>query len=183
MYWLCKYWLVVYSISNHNLTKKMGIACARFYKFINMCQIFKSQSIQIQSPIKSFFSNVDLVWIPEVKHGGTNKVSIKIVYIAHAHVCEFLEGKWGDVETLVERNMHQNLPPQKDIKTPSIKNHLDHIWYSVMFHAFFFSFEMLFTNTYDPYRRYVLYVWSCLWSQWSLQWSKPCKIDQTRMFG
>jgi hypothetical protein len=23
----------------------------------------------------------------------------------------------------------------------------------------------------------------CLWSQWSLQWLKPCKINQTRMFG
>ncbi len=156
MYWLCKYWLVVYSISNHDLIKKMGIACACFYKFINMRGIPKSQSIQVQSPIKSFFSNVDLVWTPEVRHGGTNKVSIKIVYIAHAHVREFLEGKWGDVETPMEWNMHKNVPPQKDIKTPSIKNHLNHTWYSVMFHAFSFAFQMFFTNTYDPYHTYVL---------------------------
>jgi hypothetical protein len=106
-----------------------------------MRQIPKSQSIQVQSPIKSFFSNVDLVWTPELRHGGTNKVSIEIVYIAHAHVCEFLEGKRGDVETPVEWNMHKNLPPQKDIKTPSIKNHFGHIWYSVIFHVFFFLFK------------------------------------------
>jgi hypothetical protein len=91
-----------------------------------MCGIPKSQSIQLQSPIKSCFQNVDLVWIPEVRHGGTNKVLIKIVYIAHAHVLEFLEGKWGDVETPMEWNMHKNVPPREDIKTPSIKNHLNH---------------------------------------------------------
>jgi hypothetical protein len=31
-------------------------------------------------------SNVDLVWTPKVRHGGTNKVSIEIAYIAHACV-------------------------------------------------------------------------------------------------
>jgi hypothetical protein len=46
---------------------------------------------------------------------------IKIAYIAHASVCEFLEGERDDVETLVEWNMHKNLPPQKERKTPSIK--------------------------------------------------------------
>jgi hypothetical protein len=48
----------------------------------------------------------------------------------------------------MEWNMHKNVPPQKDIKTPSIKNHLNHTWYSVMFHAFSFDFFMSFTNTY-----------------------------------
>jgi len=74
-------------------------------------------------------------------------MSIEIAYIAHAHVCEFLEGKWGDVETPMEWNMHKNLPLQKDINTPSIKNHLNHTWYNVMFHAFSFVFQMSFTNT------------------------------------
>jgi len=37
-----------------------------------------------------------------------------------------LENKQSDVETLVEWNMQKNLPSQKDIKTPSIKNHLGH---------------------------------------------------------
>ncbi len=67
-------------------------------------------------------------------------MSIEIAYIAHAHVCEFLEGEQGDAKILVEWNMHKNLPPQKDIKTPSIKNHLNHTWYNVMFHEFFFVF-------------------------------------------
>jgi hypothetical protein len=62
------------------------------------------------------------------------------------------------VEIPMEWNMHKNLPPQKDTKTPSIKNHLGHTWYSVMFHAFSLAFEMFFTNTYDPYHMYVLYV-------------------------
>jgi hypothetical protein len=38
--------------------------------------------------------------------------------------------------------MHKNLhPPQKDIKTPSLNNHINHTWYNVMFHAFFFLFK------------------------------------------
>ncbi len=102
------------------------------------------------------FSNVDLVWTPKVKYGGTNKVPIKIAYIPHAHVCEFLEGKQGDVQAPVEWNMHKNLPSQKDIKTPSIKNHISHTWYIVMFHAFSFAFQMSFTNTYDLYHKNVL---------------------------
>jgi hypothetical protein len=49
------------------------------------------------------------------------------VYIAHAHVYEFLEGEQGDVETPKKCNMHKNLhPPQKDIKTPSLNNHINH---------------------------------------------------------
>ncbi len=64
----------------------MGIVGACFYMFISMGQISKSQSIQVQSPMKSPFSNVDLVWIPRVGHGGTNKVLMKIGYIAHAYV-------------------------------------------------------------------------------------------------
>jgi hypothetical protein len=91
-----------------------------------------------------------------MKHGGTNKMLIEIAYITHAHVYEFLEGKQGDVETPVEWNTRKNLPPQKDIKTPSIKNHLSHIWYNVMCHAFSFIFQMSFTNTYDLYHKNVL---------------------------
>jgi hypothetical protein len=78
--------------------------------------------------------------------GGTNKMSIKIAYITHACVCEFLEGERNDVETPLEINMHKNLPPQKDIKTPSINNHIGHTWYSVMFHAFSFTFQMFLTK-------------------------------------
>jgi hypothetical protein len=55
---------------------------------------------------------VDVVWTLKVRHGGKNKVLIKIAYIAHANVCEFLEGERDDVETLLEWIMHKNLPPQ-----------------------------------------------------------------------
>ncbi len=44
-----------------------------------------------------------------------NKVLIEITYIAHAIVWVKLKGKGSYVETLVEWNMHKNLPPQKDI--------------------------------------------------------------------
>ncbi len=52
------------------------------------------------------------MWTLKVRHGGKNKVLIKIAYIAHANVCEFLEGERDDVETLLEWIMHKNLPPQ-----------------------------------------------------------------------
>jgi hypothetical protein len=94
--------------------KKVDIVCAHFYKFINMGWVPKSQLIQVQkSPIKFPFSNVDLVWTFRVKHGGTNKMSIKIVYITHAHVCEFLEGEQGDAKTLVVCNMHKICPHKR----------------------------------------------------------------------
>jgi hypothetical protein len=86
------------------------------------------------------------------------QVSIKILNITHACVCEFLEGERDDVETPMECNMQKNLPPQKDIKAPSIKNHFGHTWYNVMFRAFSFTFQMSFTNTYDPYHKNILYV-------------------------
>jgi hypothetical protein len=82
-------------------------------------------------------------------------MSIEIVYITHARVCEFLEGKQGDVETKWS-GTHKNMPLQKDINISSIKNHLHNTWYNVMFHAFLFSFQLSFTNTYDHYHRYVL---------------------------
>jgi hypothetical protein len=58
--------------------KKVDIVCACFYKFISMGRVPKSQQIQVQSPIKFPFSNVDLVWTPRVKHGGTNKILIEM---------------------------------------------------------------------------------------------------------
>jgi hypothetical protein len=95
----------------------VGIVGACFYKFISMGRISKSQSIQVQSPIKSIFSNVDLVWIPKVGHGGPNKALIEIAYIAHTYVCDFLEGDRSDVETLVKWNT-QKLALAKGYKNP-----------------------------------------------------------------
>jgi hypothetical protein len=105
---------------------------------------------------------VDLVWILDVGHGVTNKMSMEIEYIAHSHVFEFLEDKQSDVKILVEWNT-KKFTPTKGYQNPSVNNHLMHIKYSVMFHAFVFSFKTLFINTYDPYHRYVLYVQMCLW--------------------
>jgi len=49
-----------------------------------------SQSIDIQNPAKSPFSNVDLVWKDGFRRGGQNKVAIETTYIPHVHVFEFL---------------------------------------------------------------------------------------------
>ncbi len=73
--------------------KKVGIVGAHFYKFINMGQIQKSQSIQVQSPIKYIFFKCGFGVDSWGEAWGTNKMSIEIAYIAHAHVCEFLESK------------------------------------------------------------------------------------------
>jgi len=54
-----------------------------YYKVIhlaiqNMGQTPLSQSIEIQNLAKSPFSNVDLVWKDGFRHGGQNKVAIKL---------------------------------------------------------------------------------------------------------
>jgi hypothetical protein len=55
----------------------------------SMGQIPLSQSIEIQNPTKSHFSNVDLVLKNGFRHGGQSNVTIKIVYIPHDCVFEF----------------------------------------------------------------------------------------------
>jgi hypothetical protein len=55
-------------------------------------------------------------------------MSTKIVYIQYVPVLEFLEGEHGNMNTLVEWNIHKKIPPQKDVKHLSIKNHLEHTW-------------------------------------------------------
>jgi len=89
----------MYSTNNHGLMKK-GVLWVHI--FISLGQIPKSQSIQVQSPTISSFSNVDLMWAPKVRHWGINKVSIDIAYITH--MSKFLEGEWGDGKTLVDYN-------------------------------------------------------------------------------
>jgi len=42
-------------------------------------------------PIKSVFSNKDLVWRFEIRHGGQNKVTIQFAYVPYACISEFLE--------------------------------------------------------------------------------------------
>jgi hypothetical protein len=57
-----------------------------YYKVVpsliqSMGQTPLSQSIKIQNPTKSHFSNVDLVWKDGFKHGAQNEVAIEIAYI------------------------------------------------------------------------------------------------------
>jgi hypothetical protein len=80
----------------------------------------KAQSIQVQIPTKSPFSNVDLVWVKGKHHKGSKWKSIDVAYIPYACVQDFLEGKWGNLCTLVEWNIHRNMHAQKDIKNPTI---------------------------------------------------------------
>jgi hypothetical protein len=39
-----------------------------------------------------------------------------------------LEGEWGDLHTLVEWNIFENVPTQKNIKNATIRHHLGHTW-------------------------------------------------------
>jgi hypothetical protein len=93
--------------------KKVGIVGARFNKFISMAQITINSSPKCN---KIPFSKCGFVVDSQSKARGTNKMSIKVAYIAHACVCEFLEGERSDVETPLKINMHKNLPSQKDMK-------------------------------------------------------------------
>jgi len=68
-----------------------------------------SQSIHVQNLARSPFSNVDLEWKNGFRHGGHNKVAIKIVYIPCASILEFLVGEQGDMQTLIEWNKSKNL--------------------------------------------------------------------------
>jgi hypothetical protein len=82
----------------------------------------KAQSIQVQIPTKSPFSNVDLVWVKDKHHRGSNKKSIDVAYIPYACVQDFLEGEWGNLCTLAKWNILKNMHSQKDVKNPTIRH-------------------------------------------------------------
>jgi hypothetical protein len=69
---------------------------------------------------------VDLVWKYGFRHGGQNKVAIETTYIPHACVFEFLYGERRNMQIMVEWNISKNLSLQKDVKKPTINNHLRH---------------------------------------------------------
>ncbi len=97
-----------------------------YYKVVSstiqsMGRIPLPQSIKIQNLAKSPFSNVDLVWKYRFKHRGQNKVAIETTYIPHAHVFEFLQDEWGNMHTMFEWNISNNLSPQKVIKKTNDK--------------------------------------------------------------
>jgi len=81
-----------------------------------MGRVLKSHSIRVQNLTKSFFSNKDLVWRFEIRHGGQNKVTIQFAYVPYAHISKFLEGEWRDMSTPVECNVYKNFPSQMDVK-------------------------------------------------------------------
>jgi hypothetical protein len=93
-----------------------------------MGRVPKSHSNHVQNPTKSFFSNKDLVWKSKIRHGGQNKMTIQFVYVPYVGILEFLEGERGDTNTHVEWNVYKNFLNQMDVKQPTIKNHLGHMW-------------------------------------------------------
>jgi hypothetical protein len=48
-------------------------------------------------------------------------VAIETTYIPHAHVFEFLQDEWGNMHTMFEWNISNNLSPQKVIKKTNDK--------------------------------------------------------------
>jgi hypothetical protein len=74
------------------------------------------------------FTNKDLVWMFRIRHKGKNKVNIQFAYVPHACILKFLEGEQGDTSTPVEWNVYKNFPSQMDVKQPTIKKHLGHMW-------------------------------------------------------
>ncbi len=91
-----------------------------------MGSVPKSHPIHVQNPTKSPFSNKDLVWRSNIRHGGQNKVTIQFAYVSYACILEFLEGEWRN--TPVEWNVYKIFPNQTDVKQPTIKKHLEHTW-------------------------------------------------------
>ncbi len=63
-----------------------------------------------------------------IQHGGKNKVNIQFAYVSYAYILEFLEGEWRDTNIPMEWNVYKNFPNQMDVKQPTIKNHLGHMW-------------------------------------------------------
>jgi len=49
-----------------------------------MGRVSKSQYIEIQSPKKSPYNNMDLVWKKDVRHGGAHIIEVECAYIPHA---------------------------------------------------------------------------------------------------
>jgi hypothetical protein len=73
-----------------------------------------------------------LVWRSGIRHGRQNKVTIQFVYVPYARISKILECERGDTSTLVEWNVYKNFSSQMDVKQPTIKNHLEHKWETIM---------------------------------------------------
>ncbi len=55
-------------------------------------------------------------------------MNIQFAYVPYARILEFLEGEQWDTSTPMEWNAYKNFPSQMDVKQPTIKNHLGHMW-------------------------------------------------------
>jgi len=55
-------------------------------------------------------------------------MTIQFAYVPYVCILEFLEGERRDTNTPVEWNVYKTFPNQMDVKQPTIKNHLGHMW-------------------------------------------------------
>ncbi len=55
-------------------------------------------------------------------------MNIQFVYVLYACILKFLEGEKRDMNTFMEWNVYKNFCNQMDVKQPTIKNHIGHMW-------------------------------------------------------
>ncbi len=55
-------------------------------------------------------------------------MTIQFAYVSYVRILELLEGEQGNTSTPMEWNVYKNFPNQMDVKQPTIKNHLEHMW-------------------------------------------------------
>jgi hypothetical protein len=67
----------------------------------------KSQYIEIQTPKKSPFNNMDLVWKKDVRHGGAHIIEVECACITHARISELLNGERSHEDSPMEWNIYK----------------------------------------------------------------------------
>jgi len=55
-------------------------------------------------------------------------VTIQFSYVPYARISEFLKGEGGDMNIPMKWNVYKIFPSQTNVKQPTIKNHLGHMW-------------------------------------------------------
>jgi hypothetical protein len=53
-------------------------------------------------------------------------IEVKCAYIPHAQVSNFFSGEQSHGYSLMEWNIYNQVPPQENVKIPTIQNHL--VW-------------------------------------------------------
>jgi len=69
----------------------------------------KSQFIEIQTPKKLPFNNMDLVWRKDVWHGSAHIIEVECAYIPHAQVLKFLNNEQNHEDSLMEWNIYKQV--------------------------------------------------------------------------